>query len=85
MRYSKCNNFSKIEIRLVSLNQHKGFIKCVLYGYINGACTLSLSRTENLKKGAAPVNNDDIIDLIQTNMFAEIGCGTYLATCRSVF
>ena len=32
-------------------------------------------RTENLKKGAAPVNNDDIIDMIQTNMFAEIGCG----------
>ncbi|KAL4226122.1 hypothetical protein ACF0H5_014109 [Mactra antiquata] len=32
-------------------------------------------KIENLKKGAVPVNNDDIIELIQTNMFAEIGCG----------
>ena len=36
-----------------------------------------LSRTENLKKGAEPVNNAAIIDLVQTNIFEDIGCGMY--------
>ena len=35
-------------------------------------------RPENLKKGAIPVNNDDIVDLIQVNMFGKVGFGLYL-------
>ena len=35
-------------------------------------------RVENLRKGAEPVNNADIIDMIQTNIFEDIGCGEYL-------
>ena len=32
-------------------------------------------RPENLKKGALPVYDDDIIDLVQVNMFGRIGYG----------
>ena len=32
-------------------------------------------RVENLRKGAEPVNNAAIIDMIQTNIFEDIGCG----------
>ncbi|XP_060563891.1 guanylate cyclase alpha-like [Ruditapes philippinarum] len=32
-------------------------------------------KVENLRKGAEPVNNAAIIDMIQTNIFEDIGCG----------
>ena len=60
---------------------HPHFIVCSVMEYVIGLKRVKMTlfmftyRTENLKKGAAPVNNDDIIDMIQTNMFAEIGCG----------
>ena len=60
-------NFQFLEVKIsIYLNRHV-FVMMIMF-----PC-----RTENLKKGAAPVNNDDIIDMIQTNMFAEIGCGKY--------
>lgn len=34
-------------------------------------------RDENLRKGAEPVNNAAIIDMIQTNIFEDIGCGKF--------
>lgn len=42
-------------------------------------------RPENLKKGAVPVNSDDIVDLIQqTNMLGKIGYGLYFLSLSCV-
>lgn len=57
--------------------------RCVLFQVSTAVSCLVLSglfcyRVENLRKGAEPVNNAAIIDMIQTNIFEDIGCGKTL-------